>query len=66
MVLYKYYQRIQNIHLITHDLYLISERTVARPTDDELDIDIALKNKTGESYDAKTDIYVVVYGVEGT
>ena len=40
-------------------------KTVARPTDDELDIDIALKNKTGESYDAKTDIYVVVYGVEG-
>ena len=40
-------------------------KTVARPTDDELDIDIALKNKSGETYDAKTDIYVVVYGVEG-
>ena len=40
-------------------------KTVARPSDDELDIDIALKNKSGETYDAKTDIYVVVYGVEG-
>ena len=41
-------------------------KTVARPSDDELDIDIALKNKASEpTYDAKTDIYVVVYGVEG-
>ena len=40
-------------------------KTVARPSDDELDIDIALKNKAGQTYDAKTDIYVVVYGVEG-
>ena len=40
-------------------------KTVARPSNDELDIDIALKNKSGETYDAKTDIYVVVYGVEG-
>ena len=41
-------------------------KTVARPSDDELDIDIALKNKASEpTYDVKTDIYVVVYGVEG-
>ena len=41
-------------------------KTVARPSDDELDIDITLKNKASEpTYDAKTDIYVVVYGVEG-
>ena len=36
------------------------------PSDDELEIDIALKNKTSESYDPKTDIYVIVYGVYGT
>ena len=36
------------------------------PSDDELDIDIALKNKTGQSYDADTQIFVVVYGVYGT
>ena len=35
-------------------------------SDDELDIDIALKNKAGESYEADTQIYVVVYGVAGT
>ena len=40
-------------------------KTVARPSDDEVDIDITLKNKSGETYDSKTDIYVVVYGVEG-
>ena len=41
-------------------------KTVARPSDDELDIDITLKNKASEpTYDAKRDIYVVVYGVEG-
>ena len=37
-----------------------------RPSDDELDIDIALKNKTGQSYDSDTQIFVVVYGVYGT
>ena len=35
-------------------------------SDDELDIDIALKNKAGQSYEADTQIYVVVYGVAGT
>ena len=32
---------------------------------EDLDIDIALKNKAGESYDPNTTIYVVVYGVTG-
>ena len=32
---------------------------------EDLDIDIALKNKVGESYDPNTTIYVVVYGVTG-
>ena len=36
------------------------------PSDDELDIDIALKNKTVQSYDSDTQIFVVVYGVYGT
>ena len=36
------------------------------PSDDELDIDIALKNKAGQSYDLETNIFVVVYGVYGT
>ena len=36
------------------------------PSDDEIDIDIALKNKTGQSYDSDTQIFVVVYGVYGT
>ena len=31
----------------------------------DLDIDIALKNKAGESYDPNTTIYVIVYGVTG-
>ena len=30
-----------------------------------MDIDIALKNKTGESYDSNTTIYFIVYGVTG-
>ena len=34
-------------------------------SDDELDIDITLKNKAGQSYDADTQIFVVVYGVAG-
>ena len=33
---------------------------------DELDIDIALKNRAGQSYEADTEIYVVVYSVAGT
>ena len=32
---------------------------------EDLDIDIALKNRVGESYDPNTTIYVVVYGVTG-
>ena len=36
------------------------------PSDDELKIDITLKNKTGQSYDSDTQIFVVVYGVYGT
>ena len=36
------------------------------PSDDELEIDIALKNKHGQSIYQKTDIYVIVYGVYGT
>ena len=32
-------------------------------SDDELDIDFDLKNKTGQSYEADTQIFVVVYGV---
>ena len=35
-------------------------------SDDELDIDIALKNKAGQAYEADTQIFVVVYGVAGT
>ena len=41
-------------------------KAVIYPSDDELDIDIALKNKAGQSYEADTQIYVVVYGVAGT
>ena len=41
-------------------------KAMIHSSDDELDIDIALKNKASEpTYDTKTDIYVVVYGVEG-
>ena len=32
---------------------------------EDLDIDIVLKNKVGESYDPNTTIYVIVYGVTG-
>ena len=32
---------------------------------EDLDIDIALKNRAGESYDPYTTIYVIVYGVTG-
>ena len=41
-------------------------KAMIHPSDDELDIDITLKNKTGQSYEADTQIYVVVYGVAGT
>ena len=41
-------------------------KAIIFPSDDELDIDITLKNKTGQSSEADTQIYVVVYGVAGT
>ena len=40
-------------------------KAIIYPSDDELDIDITLKNKIGQSYDADTQIFVVVYGVAG-
>ena len=45
---------------------IIFYKAVIFPSDDELDIDIALKNKAGQSYEADTQISVVVYGVAGT
>ena len=41
-------------------------KAMIHPSDDEIDIDIALKNKAGQSYEADTQIFVVVYGVAGT
>ena len=41
-------------------------KAVIYPSNDEIDIDIELKNKAGESYDSDTQIFVVVYGVAGT
>ena len=41
-------------------------KAIIYQSDDELDIDIALKNRAGQSYEADTQIYVVVYGVAGT
>ena len=41
-------------------------KAMIHPSDDQLDIDITLKNKTGQSYEADTQIFVVVYGVAGT
>ena len=41
-------------------------KAIIYPSDDELDIDIALKNKAGQAYKADTQIFVVVYGVAGT
>ena len=41
-------------------------KAIIYPSDDELDINIALKNKAGQSYEADTQIFVVVYGVAGT
>ena len=40
-------------------------KAVIYPSNDEIDIDIELKNKAGESYDSDTQIFVVVYGVAG-
>ena len=39
---------------------------VINPSFDDLDIDIILKNKSGESYEADISLFVVVYGVSGT
>ena len=41
-------------------------KAIIYPSDYELDIDIALKNKAGQSYEGDTQIFVVVYGVAGT
>ena len=41
-------------------------KAIIYPSDDELEIDIALKNKADQSYEADTQIFVVVYGVAGT
>ena len=41
-------------------------KAMVHPSDDELDMDIVLKNKAGQSYEADTQIFVVVYGVAGT
>ena len=41
-------------------------KAIIYPSDDELDIDISLKNKAGQSYGADTKIFVIVYGVAGT
>ena len=41
-------------------------KAMIHPSDDELDIDIVLKNKAGQAYEADTQIFVVVYGVAGT
>ena len=41
-------------------------KAMVNPSFDDLDIDTALKNKAGQSYEADTQIYVVVYGVAGT
>ena len=40
-------------------------KNMIHPSDDELEIDIALKNKTGQSYENDTNIFIVVYGVSG-
>ena len=41
-------------------------KAIVYPSLDDLDIDIALKNRGGESYENDTQIFVVVYGVSGT
>ena len=41
-------------------------KAIVNPSFDDLDIDIALKNRAGQAYEADTEIYVVVYGVAGT
>ena len=41
-------------------------KAIINPSFDDLDIDIALKNKAGQTYEPDTEIFVVVYGVAGT
>lgn len=41
-------------------------KAIINPGFDDLGIDISLKNKAGESYEADTQIFVVVYGVSST
>ena len=41
-------------------------KAIIHHSDDELEIDMALRNKSGESYENNTNIFVVVYGVYGT
>ena len=40
-------------------------KAIVYPKNDDLDIDISLKNKAGEAYESDTQIFVVVYGVSG-
>ena len=40
-------------------------KVIKNPRFDDLDIDIALKNKAGQAYEPHTQIFVVVYGVSG-
>ena len=59
--------KINNKKSVDHTRSVINfYKAVIYPSDDELDIDIALKNKAGESYEVDTQIFVVVYGVAGT
>ena len=41
-------------------------KAIIYPSDDELDIEIALINRAGQSYESDTQIFVVVYGVAAT
>ena len=41
-------------------------KSIIYPSDDELDVDIPLKNKAGESHEVDTHIFVGVCGVAGT
>ena len=40
-------------------------KAIVYPKNDDLDVDISLKNKAGEAYESDTQIFVVVYGVSG-
>ena len=66
MVRFQLVKLILNCLLIILGQWLIFYKAIIYPSDDELEIDIALKNKAGQSYEADTQIFVVVYGVAGT